>query len=92
MKTKVLMALFTIVLCGKSMVQGVFQSNVATTGSWTDAGSWTLLSGSDANGIPDANDNVTIVNGDIITVPGSTQSVNNLTINTGGRLRFSTTN
>jgi hypothetical protein len=43
---------------GTAFGQGVFTS--AATGDWNVAGSWTLSSGTDADGIPDADDNVTI--------------------------------
>lgn len=75
------------VLCS---AQGTFQSNVAT-GNWTAAGSWLLVSGSDADGIPDANDNVTIQTGHTINIATTTtQNCNNLTIDRG-TLAYTTT-
>jgi hypothetical protein len=48
------------VLCANTFLsaQGTFTS--LATGNWNAAGSWTLSSGSDADGIPDSDDNVTI--------------------------------
>ena len=59
--------------------QGVFSS--AATGNWNASGSWTMISGSDADGIPDADDNVTIGSTHIITVSASTTvECNDLTV------------
>lgn len=78
--------LFIILLLVYSAIcsaQGVFQSNVVT-GDWTAAGSWLLTSGSDADGIPDGNDDVTIQTGHTITINTAvTQACNNLTIDRG---------
>ncbi|MBK6724255.1 MAG: hypothetical protein IPG58_13620 [Acidobacteria bacterium] len=60
----------------------------AASGDWATAGTWTLNSGSDADGIPDADDSVTILNTRTVTVTGA-QSVLGLTINTGGVLTLS---
>ena len=63
---------------GNTFGQGVFTSNA--TGNWNDAGSWTFT-GTDADGIPDADDNVTISSVHIITVSASTTvECNNLTV------------
>lgn len=45
--------------------QATFTSALET-GNWNEASSWTLSSGSDADGIPDANDNVIIATGNKI--------------------------
>lgn len=67
--------------------QGVFESNVSPSGNWNDSGNWTLVSGSDADGIPDANDDVTILSGDQINIAAAgTTSVDDLTIT--GTLNF----
>ena len=58
--------------------QATFQSNA--TGSWNNASSWTLLSGSDADGIPDANDVVTIQSSHTITLTANA-FVQNITLN-----------
>lgn len=71
--------------------QANFNSNVAT-GNWSAAGSWTLTSGTDADGIPDADDNITILNTHTITVNTAARTCNNLTINTGGTLQINNQN
>lgn len=63
--------------------QGVFTS--AATGNWNDPASWTFT-GTDADGIPDSDDNVTI--GHAIAVPDATASCNNLVFTTGGSINF----
>ncbi|KYG75017.1 hypothetical protein EV198_0460 [Roseivirga ehrenbergii] len=68
--------------------QGVFVS--ASGGSWNSASRWTLISGSDADGIPDSNDNVTIQSGYNISI-SATQACNNLTFN-NGTISFSSNN
>lgn len=60
-----------------AMGQGVFTS--AAPGNWNAAGSWTLSSGTDADGIPDADDNVTIGSTHTITVDANA-ACNNLTL------------
>ena len=47
--------------------QANFNSNT-TSGNWNNPSSWTRVSGTDADGIPDADDNVTIKADNIITV------------------------
>lgn len=64
-----------------SFGQAVFNSNAAT-GNWNSAGSWTLISGTDANGIPDSDDDVTILDGHNITV-NVASAANAITINGG---------
>ncbi|GJQ20529.1 MAG: hypothetical protein HBSIN02_08840 [Bacteroidia bacterium] len=63
-----------------SFAQGSFRSNAS--GNWGTAGTWTLVSGTDADGIPDANDNVDIVNGHTVIV-NVNAAVNNLTVSAG---------
>ncbi len=46
--------------------QATFQSN--GVGNWNNAGSWTRVSGTDADGIPDSDDTVEIVSGHTITL------------------------
>ena len=78
--------IFTVTLFVCSILcsaQATFQSNVAT-GNWTAAGSWLLVSGADADGIPDNDDNVTIQTGHTINIATTTtQNCNNLTIDRG---------
>ena len=60
--------IFGFLLCSSiSFSQATFTSN-ATTGNWTASSSWNISSGSDADGVPDANDNVEILSGHTITV------------------------
>ncbi len=71
--------------------QGIFESNVAPSGNWNNAGNWTLISGSDADGIPDSDDDVTILAADQINIAAAgTTSVDDLTIT--GTLNFSSNN
>lgn len=73
-----------------AMAQGVFTS--LATGNWNAAGSWTLSSGSDGDGIPDADDDVTIGSSHTITVDANS-ACNNLTlqgVSTGTRLSIGT--
>lgn len=85
---KKLYSILTIFFAGISssaFSQGTFNSNSAGPANWDNSANWTLIAGSDANGIPDANDDVTIL-------AGHTRDVNvnsgcaNLTIN--GTLDF----
>jgi hypothetical protein len=63
-----------------SFAQGVFRSNAS--GNWGTAGTWTLVSGTDANGIPDADDDVEIIAGHTVVVNVNT-AANNLTVTAG---------
>lgn len=47
---------------------GTFVSNGTGGGNFNTAASWTLIAGTDANGIPDADDDITIQAGDVITI------------------------
>lgn len=62
-----------------------FTSNVAA-GNWNVAGSWTVV-GVDADGIPDADDNVTIASGHTITLQG-TSNCDDITVSGGGTLNY----
>lgn len=84
MKKLIVYALFSILFVQFSFGQGVFNS--AATGFWDVASSWTLISGSDADGIPDSDDDVTILNGHTITLQASANA-KNVTINQGATLR-----
>ena len=83
---RIVFLLLATLMSWSSYGQAEFESNVAS-GNWNVAGSWTLVSGidGDGNGIPDANDDVTILSGHNITMSGN-QSANTLTINNGGTL------
>jgi len=72
---------------GTAFGQGVFTS--AATGDWNLAGSWTLSSGTDADGIPDADDDVTIAATHTINLDLDA-SVNNLNFAAGtSKINFS---
>lgn len=64
---------------------GTFQSTGANT-NWSNALSWTLVSGTDFDGIPDSDDDLFILNGHSITLSADPSYARNLTINTGGTL------
>ncbi len=68
-----------LIMGGVAWGQGVFTS--AATGNWNASGSWTLSSGSDADGIPDADDDVTITTHSITVPVSTTVECNNLTVN-----------
>ncbi|MGM0587417.1 MAG: T9SS type A sorting domain-containing protein [Bacteroidota bacterium] len=62
------------------MAQGQFQS--AATGNWGNSSSWTLISGSDADGVPDSDDDVEIISGHTITLTANA-AANQLTVTNG---------
>lgn len=68
--------------------QGTFESNSTGPADWDVNTNWTLISGSDADGVPDADDDVTILTGHTRNV-NVASNCNDLTINTGGILRHS---
>ncbi len=75
---------------------GISQSSTFYTnadlagGDWSDSGSWyELAGGSDADGVPDADDNVLIGNGGDITVTG-TEACDDLSIGDDGSIAFLT--
>lgn len=63
-----------------SIAQGTFVSR--TTGNWNTNTSWTLSSGTDADGIPDADDIVTVRPGNTISLTGA-QACSSLTVGDG---------
>lgn len=76
---KKLLLLFGFTLCLNGVyAQGVFTA--ATSGNWNTAGTWTLNSGMDTDGIPDADDDVTIGSTFSVTVNAGSLACNNLTI------------
>jgi hypothetical protein len=74
-----------LLFLASSASAAVFQS--AGTGSYNSAASWTLVSGTDSDGLPDANDQATILTTHTLTLftPGSAQS---LTISNGAALNM----
>ena len=73
----------SIVLSAAAFAQANFLS--FATGNWSSATTWTIVSGSDADGIPDANDNVQIQFGHTVTLIGA-QACTNVAIDAGGAL------
>lgn len=59
------------------------------SGNWNSAATWTLTSGTDADGIPDADDNVTILQGRVIVNVNS--EVNNITVRANNNFRVTLT-
>lgn len=79
-------SLFTVIFACSSYAQAVFHSNKAGgPGNWNTAGTWTVFSGSDGDGIPDSDDDVVVINGDNITV-NATAACKSLTIQADGSL------
>jgi len=64
-----------------AFAQATFRSNV-TTGNWGVAGSWAVVSGTDADGIPDSDDDVFVQAGHTITLTAGA-ACNNLNISGG---------
>ena len=84
MKNKYLI-LFAFLFAFNYSNAGTFQSTGANT-NWSNALSWTLVLGTDADGIPDADDDVTILNTHSITLSANPSNAKSLTINFGGTL------
>lgn len=61
--------------------------NSLATGNWNVATTWTLVTGVDVNGVPDADDTVNIMSGHSITLINTTTYVKKLTINSGATLK-----
>lgn len=74
---KILLLSFTILL-GNLVFAGTFDSNVAT-GNYNVAASWILTGGADADGIPDGDDDITILAGHDITI-NTTSSAEDVTV------------
>ncbi len=83
MKNLIFIILFTFLVTQIAFSQGVFNSN--QSGNWNVTSTWTLVSGSDSDGIPDSDDDATILNGHTVSLVASA-SIKNLTINNGGSL------
>ncbi|NOX37229.1 MAG: hypothetical protein GXO78_06805 [Calditrichaeota bacterium] len=63
-----------------SFAQATFSA--AATGNWNDQATWTIVSGTDADGIPDADDQVTIAGGFTVTLTAN-EACASLTIGDG---------
>ena len=70
-----------------TFAQAVFET--AGSSTWNSTSSWTLISGTDADGIPDSNDNVTIKSGHSIRIT-TNEAANNLVFS-GGTIAFNST-
>lgn len=68
--------------------QATFQTRA--TGIWAVASTWTVTSGTDADNIPDADDDVVILNTHTVTIGNGNNIFGSLTINNGGVLKCST--
>lgn len=84
MKNKYLI-LFAFLFAFNYSNAGSFQSTGANT-DWSNALSWNLTAGTDDNGIPDANDDVIILNTHSVTLSADPSYARSLTINAGGTL------
>jgi hypothetical protein len=75
----------TLLTILQANAQGTFQS--IATGVYNATTTWSLISGTDVDGKPDADDDVFIMAGHIVKLPSSgTSLAKNLTINVGGIL------
>ena len=70
--------------------QASFES--ITSGAWNSASTWTMVAGTDADGRPDANDNVRIRSGHNITTGNANRDCANLVIDASGILTVDNTN
>lgn len=75
----------TFVTCHPVRAQAHFQSQ--TSGSWSSASTWLRISGTDGDGIPDANDTVDVITNHTVSVAGT--SVNCATILVQGNATLS---
>jgi hypothetical protein len=78
--------LFSLLLLSLSYKAATFNS-AATNSSWVSAASWTVVTGTDADGIPDNDDDIVILNGHTINLASGNNFGKTLTINSGGGLR-----
>ena len=76
--------ILTIIFTAFAANAGAATFTAAASGDWTAPGTWSV-SGADADGIPDADDTVSIPNTRMVTVTGA-QTVQNISVATGGTL------
>ena len=78
---KKILLLIAVLFCYKlGYAQGTFTSSPSgDAGDWNASGTWTLASGADTDGVPDADDTVTISSGDVVTVT-ATAAATTLTV------------
>ncbi|MES2762469.1 MAG: T9SS type A sorting domain-containing protein [Bacteroidota bacterium] len=77
--------LFVLFIITSVCYGGVFNS--VATGNYSAASTWTLVSGTDVDNIPDADDNITILNGHTVSLNVTVSYCKNITIDAGGILR-----
>lgn len=94
--------LFLIIALATESLTAQATFNSSTTGNWSASASWTITSGTDADGVPDSNDTVVIVSSHTITVNGTfscasltvgptNNNVSTLSFNSGSSLTVSGT-
>ena len=76
----------TLLLLVTSFVYGADFSSL-TSGNWTAPTSWTITSGTDTDGFPDADDNVIIVSSHTITLNVLTSFCKTITIDAGATFK-----
>ncbi len=86
---RTLLSLISLIGLTASVSAATFTSNVAT-GNWNAPATWSVV-GADADGIPDANDNVTILSTHTITLV-AVSDCDDLTIDLGGTLNYNSRN
>jgi hypothetical protein len=80
--TAAVLLLLALVASTPVHAQARFRSQA--NGSWGSAATWLLVAGSDADGIPDANDTVDVVSPYAVTLAGSNGDCGFLTVGAGG--------
>jgi len=76
--------LFAVFFCFAINAQATFNS--LTSGKWSVATTWTMTAGSDADGIPDANDDVVILSPHTVTLSVTQSYAKTLLISSGSTL------
>lgn len=82
---KKIFTLLFFALVGLNNINAATFSSVAS-GTWSAPATWTITSGTDADGIPDADDNLTINAGHTVILAVSVNSFKTLLIDVGGVL------
>ncbi len=85
-----LIAVTSVIIFIPSRTEAAAFSSRAT-GDWSASATWTLTSGSDADGVPDADDDVTLVGGYNVTVSGNA-ACTSITFSTNSGARILTVN
>jgi hypothetical protein len=87
LKTFIMKIIIFSILLIVSLYTKAATMNSRASGNWNAAASWTVTSGTDADGLPDADDDVTILNGHIISLNVTTSFCKSMIIDIGGQLR-----